>query len=339
MSDSDWVTVPDDGDWKTVGQDDERKWADGELARARPGSPLIEHAMRQQEPNPWTRANPTLNPLEAIARIGRFANQGLQQSADLMAEHGGIPGAIAGTVVGTAGEALMPKDKLGAAMAILPSALNSPPARALGGGIAKALEGGSGLEYKTPGALGEVFNDPKILLEGLLGKGKRAAGALYEAATTPRANSLEDVSTHAKLIDDAIAKFDEGRGLLTAEEGLAARKSLDRIMKAVPDSFYHKYRSIFDFFAKTKFAGADAAYARGVTADAVSSFIGPNKQGGTSVAKIFGSLVTGGAGLPLVSPLIQAAGAAALGTVAAIPGSPMVAYNSYREWLKRRQNP
>lgn len=215
-------------------------------------------------------------------------------------------------------------------------ALTSAPARFVGRQVAAGLEGMSGIAYKNAGSLGKVFDDPAIFAEGMLGKGKKSAGALYDAAKTPGANSLDDILEHKKLVEFA----KENLGAITPEEALAARKSLDAIKKTIPADSFVKLRADFDAIAKQKFAAADAAYARGVVADAVTQVLPTNKLGGASSAKVAGAYVLGSAGLAAgMSPAIQGAVAAALGTVGANPAAAATAYNAYQEYMKRKRIP
>lgn len=78
--------------------------------------------------------------LDFIAEKGRAVNNKAQEAAASMAEAHGTPGAIAGTVLGTASEYLTPKNRLGAAM--LPLQLMGP---------AEAIAG------KAPGMIAKLF--------------------------------------------------------------------------------------------------------------------------------------------------------------------------------------
>ena len=131
------------------------------LAAYKAGAPTPAPTTTETPPNPgfWARALvPPLQaaktvlgaPLEAMARVGRFANQGNQALASLMAEKGGqyggsvggMAGAIAGTALGTASEFLLPQTKLGAAFLPLPfpspSFLFPVASQAGSGAVAKA---------------------------------------------------------------------------------------------------------------------------------------------------------------------------------------------------------
>lgn len=63
---------------------------------------------------------------KSIAAVGKFANKGNQELAGLMAEKGGVPGAVAGTVLGTASEFLLPQTEEGAGLSALSGLAGAP---------------------------------------------------------------------------------------------------------------------------------------------------------------------------------------------------------------------
>jgi len=196
----------------------------------------------------------------------------------------------------------------------------APLIKMAGKGAAKVAESVSGLEYKTPGVLSEVAANPKILFA----KGTKAVRPMYEAAkkSTGQVVSEEigDIDDKLKMVKTSYQKAKDGT--LNAIEALEARKILSNIKKAVPDTFFRKVTESFNKIAKPVFEEADKAYETGVKADAIRTLLPVNKSGGTSIAKMFlGSAAAGfipGVGLKVaaMSPLVQGATAAGVGTAA-----------------------
>lgn len=191
----------------------------------------------------------------------------------------------------------------------------SPVGRALG----KAAEGWSGLEYKTPGILNEAANDAGLITA----PGRDAAGKLYEAAVD-RGNiapELREAMTHKDLVDEA--KQAMAAGTLTPEGALVARQSLDAIKRSMPTGNFLELRDAFDSIAKNVSAEADAAFVRGIKADALRSPLPVNKGGGTSIAKSVIAKFAGWPALIASSPAVQGAVATGLGAAArsSFPGA------------------
>lgn len=91
-----------------------------DMAKGESRLPTTEKAVDPMFDNPY---------FKSIAAVGKFANQGNQDLAGLMAEHGGVPGAIAGTALGTASEFLLPTTEEGAGMLALPGLSGTPGTR------------------------------------------------------------------------------------------------------------------------------------------------------------------------------------------------------------------
>lgn len=182
-----------------------------------------------------------------------------------------------------------------------------PLTRAAGRAVAKGAEAISGLEYKTPGILREAFSDPTLISA----PGKKAAGELYGATDDAIRQQLKEISNPLDQVEKALEFAKDGS--LNPKEALEARKSLDASRKKVSGSFYRYARETLDTIAKQETKMADAAYARGVKADALRNPLPQNKFGGTSVAKSLGGFFTGLIPMASMSPLVQGTLATALG--------------------------
>jgi hypothetical protein len=177
------------------------------------------------------------------------------------------------------------------------------------GAAGKALEGLSGLEYKTPGVLKAAANDASLLF----GPGKKEAGAAYEAIKDDlqvRPAMLMATSS-SKIIDNAMYALEQGD--LSPQEALIARRALDDKFGGIPASTANYLRPKFDAIAKTITAEADAGFKRAIKSDALRQILATNKGGGTSIAKLVLGGFTGGALNVASSPVVQGAAATATG--------------------------
>lgn len=158
--------------------------------------------------------------------------------------------------------------------------------------IAKGAEGVSGLEYKTPGVLTNAFNKSSLLF----GKGKAAAGEIYDAVLN-RANlrpAIAEELDPQKLIKIASKALKDGT--LNADEALVARQATDLAKKGTVAGNFLAKRAGFDAVAKPLTAEADAAYQSGRLSDALRQPLAVNKGGGTSIGKMAVAGLVGGAG-------------------------------------------
>lgn len=195
--------------------------------------------------------------------------------------------------------------------------------RPVAGLAAKGLEEISGLAHKTPGILKEAFNDPSLLF----GKGKKYASTVYESA-----KDLENVLPefqkpigHKEFVEQAVNLAE--KGLLSIDEALEARKSLDKIKDKLTSVSYNATRDFLDGIAKIKFSEADKAYQQAVKSEAIRNIFPINKTGGASTVKS----VIAGAGLPfggagaIFSPIVQGTAATAAGGLARGLSNPLTA--------------
>jgi hypothetical protein len=228
----------------------------------------------------------------------------------------GAPKALAESVAETAAKVAPPFVSRGSILTagVLGGLKAASP---VGRALARAAEGWSGLEYKNPGILKEAANDASLIFA----PGKDKAGLIYEAATN-RANvpaELKAAMTHPEMVKAGKEALDAGQ--LSPDGALVARQSLDAIKKTMPRGNYIELRDAFDKIAKGITAEADAAYARGLKADALRGVLPVNKGGGTSIAKSAIGALMGKMGLPLMSPIVQGATATAVGAATRnIPG-------------------
>ena len=214
--------------------------------------------------------------------------------------------------------------------------------------VGRGLEGLSGLEYKTPGILGRVVNEPGLPY----GPGKDAARELYKAALNPAAvaSAAADALSPDKVV--RVAQRAYATGTLNPETALEARKAL--YQTGAGDAAIAKWGDIFDKVAKTKTAAADAAYEAGSKSEALRQLFPINKGGGTSIFKIVGGGIAGMKGKPdstiidairavaFGSPLAQGQAAAAVGalkgagTSAAATGPALDSAKEAASAIKRR---
>lgn len=202
--------------------------------------------------------------------------------------------------------------------------LAAPLIKTVGSQVAKGAEAISGLEYKTPGVLTAAAKDASLLF----GKGRRAAGELYEAAIdkTNVRPIFGQAMTHKELLDEAVQSA--RLGTLTPEEALIARKTLDEAKRSMPTFSYHEMRKVFDAVAKTISKEADAAFSNAVKSEALRNILPTNKLGGTSIMKSAIGTVAGVAPLAAMSPLVQ--GTLATGAGLAAHGLAPFAANAVR---------
>lgn len=178
------------------------------------------------------------------------------------------------------------------------------------GAVGRGLEGISGLEYKTPGVLKEAANDVTLLF----GPGKKEAGLAYEAIKDDLQirPAMLTATSSKDIIDNAIYALDKGD--LSPQEALVARRALDDKFGGIPATTSKYLRPKFDAIAKTISSEADTAFKRALKSEALQKVFATNKSGGTSVAKLWGSLVAGGGvGAIPMSPVVQGAVATATG--------------------------
>ena len=195
----------------------------------------------------------------------------------------------------------------------------APLIKGFGRGVGSVAESLSGLEHKTPGVLADAASDATLIF----GKGKKAAGQVYQKVLDPNAipKSFGDMPSKDKLFEEAQKLVK--REKLTPEGAFEARKNLDEIENTLPETTYRKWRNIFDILAKKKTAAADPGYQRAIKSEALRLPLAQNKYGGTSAWKlgIFSGLGGVGAGLSplaaiplaLTSPAVQGAAATGIG--------------------------
>lgn len=172
--------------------------------------------------------------------------------------------------------------------------------------IADVAEQGSGLTYKTPGVLRDVFNEPKRLFA----PGVEKARELYGQTEQSVRRDLSGIGTHQEFVEKALELARKGD--LTPSEALEGRKSLDKIKKNVPGSYYRGNRAILDNIAKQDFAIADKVYSQGVKSDNMRRMLPMNKSGTPSIVKMgVGSMFK--ASVPFFSPLVQSVTSAGMG--------------------------
>lgn len=144
----------------------------------------------------------------------------------------------------------------------------------------------SGIAPKAAGALESAFKDPSLMFS----KGKAAASPLYEAGKAemePGMNLFKGMSDPHKIMDAAQDYLNKG-GVLEPSEALMARKATDLVMKGkvVKDELV-PLRDSLDAMAKgsSDIEAGDAAYQRGIKADALRNVFPQNKYGGASAFK------------------------------------------------------
>lgn len=281
------------------------------------------------------KPEPTGNlPLDIIKGTPRIA-------ADTMAE--AAPGFVSRLSLLTAGGAKVAGEMAPLAKTVLRS-------------IGTQGEELSGIAPKAAGALEGAYKDPTLIFS----KGKKAAGQFYEAAKD-EANAAKDTykatsmngggvvnmekapSVLANLykpeqILDTANEFVKGGGKLDPAEALKVRKALDILLKskqAVPDELY-RMREEYDALAKASdnISSGDAAYQRGMKADALRNAFPQNKYGGASAFKLGIMTALENMGLPgkaallAISPAAQGMAATGAGVMARQVLAPVVNHSS-----------
>lgn len=231
----------------------------------------------------------------------------------------GTPGVLADTMAEGAPSFISRGSILTAGAAKAAGAL-APAAKAVLRGIGKQGEELSGIAPKAEGALEAAFKDSSLMFA----KGKKAAGAMYEAGKAELkegANLFKGMYKPEEILDTAKEYLSKG-GKLEAAEALMARKAVDSLMRSgryVKDELM-AIRNVFDDMAKasSNISGADAVYKRGVQSEALRNVFPQNKYGGASGFKT--ALATALAQIPggqiLTAPLFSPATQGAMATAA-----------------------
>jgi len=267
---------------------------------------------------------------DALAIPEQMSREGLGKLADMVPEGEmsgnmaadiarGTPKVIAETLA-EAAPSFISRGSLLTAGALRGVKAAAPLAKMAGRQIAKAAEGISGLEYKTPGILEEAAKDSKLIFA----PGKESAGKKFAEFMdkTKIRKSFGRATSPKELIDDAMKAFDEGT--LTPQEAVIARQTLDGVKKTLPRHSYNEMRAQFDSIAKTISKEADAAFSRGVKADALRNVFPQNKLGGSSIAKGILGFLGGVAPSMAMSPLVQGSVATGAGVISRLlPSSPI----------------
>lgn len=262
----------------------------------------------------------------------------------------GAPRALADTMAEAAPGFLSRASLLTAGLAKGASKL-APAAKTVMRAIGAQGEEMSGIAPKAAGALEAAYKDSSLMLS----KGKKAASPLYEAGKAELdegANLFQGMYKPEEIVDAAKSYMQKG-GKLEPAEALMVRKAYDSLLKSgryVKDSLFEG-RAVADEAAKASgnIAGADAAFQRGLKADALRNVFPQNKYGGASGFKT--ALATaltqipGGKVLtaPLFSPATQGAMATAAGIgvrqgLAPLTGNPALAAALAEVLQRRKQN-
>lgn len=205
---------------------------------------------------------------------------------------------------------------------------------------------GAGLEdwtgIKPAGTLEEAFKGNVSAFS----KSTKAAKAGYQEAMKelPYEQTIfKGIGKNKDIAEKAIQIIDS-KGKLEPQEGLIARKALDRSKKLYSDDAFNYYRTAFDKIAKSNsdIAASDPLHRRGMMAEALRS-IGPKNVGGRiSPFKIgeamalshlgpFGKLAS-----LAFSPAAIGAVSSGLGTASRIASDPMQAVAALQ--LLRKKN-
>ena len=202
--------------------------------------------------------------------------------------------------------------------------LAAPVIKAAGRGLAGQLESASGISPK--GSLNAAYNDATQIFS----KGKKSASPLYEAAKSeiPEGSSLFSKMYKPEQILDKAIEYQSSGGKLEAAEALTVRKAIDKLLgkKGYIQDELLKLRGQFDEIAKSSenIRLADPTYLRGARGEALRNILPQNKLGGASPFKAMLATMTKGALLPIVSPVMQGAGATAAGLVGRYGVAPLV---------------
>lgn len=186
----------------------------------------------------------------------------------------------------------------------------------------------------VPGALREAFNDAGAIV----GPGKKAASPLYEAgkvaAPTKRAvavglDKLEEIRDIAKTATDHRTLFDaatklEKSNVLDPDIALAARKSMWKIKKTIPEDRFYEMLTKFNKVIKAnpEMAKADKMYQKGLMSESLRSVF-PKTAGGKASA--WKTMMAGLSGVPAVfSPAALGATSTTAGLVGRKLLSPLI---------------
>lgn len=202
----------------------------------------------------------------------------------------------------------------------------SPIGSAVGQGIAGQLESVTG---SNPGSLGRAWNDPTLIF----GKGKKAAGPLYEAgkAEMEGANIFKDMYKPDEIVSTAQEYLSKG-GKLEPAEALIYRKALDILGKSrnvVKDGLVAMRQGANEAVkASENMSAADAAFRRGLDSESLRKLVPSNKHGGASAFKMGIMSLLGPNYAGLLSPVVHGAISTAGGVVGRVATNPMTAVGS-----------
>ena len=224
----------------------------------------------------------------------------------------------------------------------------APLARPVLRAIGKQGEELSGIAPKAEGALEAAYKDPTLIFA----KGKKAAGAAYEAGKAELeqgANVFKGMYKPEEILDTAKEYIGKG-GTLEPAEALMARKAIDSLLKSgryVKDELL-ALRNTVDGMAKasSNISAGDVTYQRGMKAEALRNFFPQNKYGGssgfkTALATAMGQMGPVGKAVmaPLFSPITQGTLATGAGMLArgATPANAL-ALSAALQFRKRKSN-
>lgn len=170
-----------------------------------------------------TLVGPQADFLKGVGKVGAFANSGNQELSNLMAENGGIPGAVAGGALSTLSSDTLPTGPISAAGILLGTPVGANPAvdAVLPSAGRGALQGMAGLPEAVPGEL-----------EGL--KSIRA-GLENSSVLKPNGPGLENLlkpdpmSTSGQIASDTVSLGQEGSEKMgMADTGTAAPEMIGK---------------------------------------------------------------------------------------------------------------
>jgi hypothetical protein len=200
-------------------------------------------------------------------------------------------------------------------------------------GVLNQLESASGA---MPGSLSEQFKNPLLMFK----KGTSAAKPLYQAAQAelPYEQTIfKGLTTPQSIVDKAVNAVETG-AKLEPQEGLIARKALDKLNKKIsPDAFSY-YRKVFDGLAKSSedIAAADPLHKQGMMAQSLRQILPQNKLGGASPFKVAVGKALGVASAPVLSPAVQGLGVGAAGALAQTDPRLITAFMDWYNSLKKK---
>lgn len=196
-----------------------------------------------------------------------------------------------------------------------------PIGSAIGQGIAGQLESATNA---NPGSLGRAWNDPTLII----GKGKKAAGALYEAGKAELeagTNIFKDMYKPDEIVATAQDYLSKG-GKLEPAEALVYRKALDILGKSrnvVKDGLIAMREGADEAVkASENLSAADATYRRGLDSESLRRALPQNKYGGSSAFKMALMHALGPSYAGLLSPVVHGALATAGGLAARVATNP-----------------